>query len=260
MLHFGLIGEKLGHSLSVPIHEAVWRKIGLDADYRLIELAPDAFDAAVPRLMAELDGFNVTIPYKRRIIGCLADTDGDARTIGAVNTVLCAGRTGHNTDVYGFRLMLESAGIDPAGKPCFILGTGGASAAACAALRGMGAGKVVFVSRSGRDGAVPYESLEERFAGILVNCTPAGMWPDTEGCPLPVPLLRSLLKRADAAADVIYNPRETVLLREAARAGIPCAGGMTMLIGQAVAAEEIWLGRSLPEGLTETLARELKLL
>ena len=61
-------------------------------------------------------------------------------------------------------------------------------------------------------------------------------------------------------SDIIYNPRETVLLREAARAGIPCAGGMTMLIGQAVAAEEIWLGRSLPEGLTDTLARELKLL
>ena len=260
MLHFGLIGEKLGHSLSVPIHEAIWQRIGVRADYRLIELALDAFDGAAPRLMAELDGFNITIPYKRRILSHLARVDDEALGIGAVNTVLSADRSGHNTDAYGFRLMLEGAGIRPAGKACFILGTGGASAAVSAALRGMGAAEIAFVSRSEKEGTIPYESLEERFSGILVNCTPAGMWPDADGCPIPVPRLRALLKRADAVADVIYNPKETVLLREAARAGIPCAGGMAMLIGQAVRAEELWLGRSLPAELTDTLARELKLL
>ena len=92
---------------------------------------------------------------------------------------------------------------------------------------------------------------------MLINATSVGMAPDTDAS-----LIRdlSVLRKDLMVADIIYNPKETVLLREAARAGVPCAGGITMLIGQAVTAEEIWLGRSLPEGLTETLARELKLL
>ena len=88
MLHYGLIGEKLGHSLSQPIHEAIFREMGIDADYRIIEIPKTDFIPRSQELLAELDGFNVTIPYKQDVMPLLAAIDPAAAAIGAVNTVL----------------------------------------------------------------------------------------------------------------------------------------------------------------------------
>jgi len=114
MKQYGLIGEKLGHSLSVPIHEAIWGKISLAASYRLIEIPRGELAAVVPELLRTLDGFNITVPYKTDVIPLLDEITPFAREVGAVNTVL-TGKTsrGYNTDDPGFEQMLRHFGMNP---------------------------------------------------------------------------------------------------------------------------------------------------
>lgn len=261
MKHYALIGEKLGHSMSVPIHEAIFRKLGIDADYRLVEISREHFARDVRHLMAEVDGFNVTIPYKQDVMLLLDAIDPAAREIGAVNTVVTGEKNlGYNTDTFGIAAMLRHYGMDPAGKPCYVLGSGGTSHTTCATLRRMGAASVTVVSRSPGEGQISYEQLAEEFTGILINTTPAGMWPKVQGCPIDPAVLPSMLRRAQGVADVIYNPPETVLTAAARAAGIPACTGMYMLIDQAVEAERLWQGYDMPQGLTGELMKELKLL
>ena len=113
MRHYGLIGEKLGHSLSRPIHEAIFREMGINADYQIIEIPKEDFSTCASELLNTLDGFNITIPYKQDIIPLLKEIDPPAKAIGAVNTVLCKERKGFNTDAAGFMGMLRHYGIDP---------------------------------------------------------------------------------------------------------------------------------------------------
>ena len=113
MKHYGLIGEKLGHSLSRPIHEAIFRELGVEADYRIIEIPRGDFVPLTKELLSTLDGFNITIPYKQDIMPLLRDIDPAAGQIGAVNTVVCSEKRGFNTDAAGFMGMLRHYGIDP---------------------------------------------------------------------------------------------------------------------------------------------------
>ncbi|MBE5804821.1 MAG: shikimate dehydrogenase [Clostridiales bacterium] len=261
MKHYALIGEKLGHSLSVPIHEAIFQRLGIDADYRLIEIPRDDFAPTVRRLIAELDGFNVTIPYKQDVMPLLDAIDPAAQAIGAVNTVVKGARVcGHNTDILGFTAMLRHYGIDPLDQPCYVLGGGGTAKTACAALMRMGAKSVTVVSRHPGPGQIDYQRLTEDFSGILVNTTPAGMLYQKDPCPIDEAALPGILARAKGVVDVIYNPPETVLTAAARAAGIPACTGLYMLIGQAVAAESLWQGLPMPDDLTETLMKELTLL
>ena len=242
MLHFALIGEKLGHSLSVPIHEALFRILDLSADYTLVEIPRERFDEQVSTLMKRVDGFNITIPYKRDVMHLLDRIDEKAAAIGAVNTVtLHGGSCGHNTDMQGFTDMLRHHGIDPKGKPCYCLGTGGASKAVRVALQRMGAERVVMVSRHPGEGEIGYDTLNQTFEGVLVNCTPAGMYPHPEGCPIAPEALDGIMERASGVADLIYNPEETNLTLAARRHSVPCCTGLYMLIAQAMEAERLWL-------------------
>ncbi len=256
-MHFALIGEKLGHSLSVPVHMAIFRLLGLRDTYELVEIPRPLFREKCTSLLRELDGLNVTIPYKKEIIPLLSDLDGPARDTMAVNTVF-QGR-GTNTDVTGFMTMLRSAGMDVENQPCFVLGTGGAARAAACALRKMRAASVTLVSRHPLPGQTGYPQLPVCLRGFLINATPSGMAPDTEGCPIPAPDLSLCLSRVQGVVDLIYNPPETVLLRSARLRGIPCCNGLTMLIAQAVAAQEIWQGRSLDPGIIPAVFRALNL-
>ena len=260
MKRYALIGEHLGHSWSREIHEAFFRLMGIEARYDLTELAPETLEDGVRRLLAEADGFNVTIPYKRRVMPFLSALDDTARTLGAVNTVVLVdgSATGFNTDLYGFMEMLCRAGIDPAGQPCFILGTGGVSGAARAGLLAMGASSVMLVSRHPAAGQLSYAELPERFSGVLVNATPAGMLHFPDACPLSDDALRQILPRAAAVADIVANPLETPLLKSAGEAGLPCCGGLTMLVAQAMEAERLWQGLTkLPDGLTDAVLQEV---
>ena len=260
--HFALLGEHLGHSLSVPIHRAILRRIGEADDYRLAEVPREAFLREVPRLMETLDGFNVTIPYKRDVLPLLDELDPAAARIGAVNTaVRQSGRwLGCNTDAAGFAAMLRMRGMPVRGLPCWVLGTGGASAAVAVALEDLGAARVQLVSRNPGPGAVGYDQFVREAAGLLVNATPAGMMGQASPCPLTPDQLEQVLPRLSGVADLIYNPPETPLLRAAARQGLPVCNGWTMLVAQAVAAEQLWQGRALPENLTEAIAQEVQYL
>lgn len=257
MLHFALIGEKLGHSLSVPIHTAIHRALGVSADYRLIEIPAPQLITEFPPLAAKLDGFNVTIPYKRAVIPLLSRLDPTASAVGAVNTVRCRDAVGFNTDAAGFAAMLDAAGIDARQRNCFVLGTGGAALAVRYALTRLGAASVTFVSRRPDPRAIGYDELPERFSGLLINATPVGMFPNEADCPLDEGHWRSIAPRCEAVADVIYRPRETVLLRRAKAAGMPAANGLRMLVSQAAEAERIWLNRGVPQECLDKICEEL---
>ena len=259
MQHYALLGERLGHSLSVPIHEAIFRHMGIQADYRLIEIPRGELAVRFPQLRQMLNGCNVTIPYKQEIMPLLDGMSDFVRQVGAVNTVSMADDTawGDNTDVAGFRAMLEHQGIDPSGVDAYVMGTGGASHAAVTALHAMQARSVTLVSRHPEGTEIGYDQLAAQGAGVLVNCTPAGMYPQVEGCPLNAVQLAALLPRLTGVADMIYNPAETVLTRAARAAGVNACTGMYMLEHQAVAAEEIWHRCILGRALTDTLMKEL---
>ncbi len=241
---YGLLGRKLGHSWSVPIHRA----LGCP-DYRLWEVEPEDLPAFLSR--EDIGGLNVTIPYKRDVIPFCQELDRGAQAIGSVNTLVrgADGRLrGYNTDLVGFLTMARRAGIPFAGRKVLVLGSGGASLTVQAAARMEGAGDVAVISRTGPDN---YENLRERHGGaqILVNATPAGMWPQVEEQPVDL----ALLPRLEGVLDLIYNPLRTNLLLQAQALGLPCSGGLPMLVEQAAEAEERVFGRALPREKTEEI-------
>lgn len=245
---YGLLGRKLGHSWSVPIHKA----LGCE-DYRLIELEPHELEGFLRR--EDLGGLNVTMPYKRDVMPFCDVIDEDARAIGSVNTLVrkVDGKLyGYNTDLYGVRYMANRAGISFGGKKVIVLGSGGASLTVQAAARQGGAREVVVVSRTG---STNYGNLERHDDGeILVNATPVGMWPDTGS--QPVDLKR--LPRLEAVMDLIYNPPRTDLLLQAESMGLRRTGGLPMLVDQAVVAEERFFDRTIPDSETERILADLQ--
>lgn len=231
-MKFGLIGERLGHSYSGILH-------GLLAEYEYSLLSMPS--EAIPAFMEarELDGFNVTIPYKQTVIPYLTEMSDIAREIGSVNTVLRrkdGTLYGDNTDAYGFEKLCDAVSMDCAGKKVLVLGSGGTSRTVCCVLRRRG-GCPVVISRYGENN---YDHLDRhRDAAYLVNTTPVGMYPNVEAAPVDLaafPLLRGVV-------DVIYNPMRTRLLQQAEGLGIPSAGGLRMLVYQAVRAAEQFTGQ-----------------
>jgi shikimate dehydrogenase len=222
-LKCGLLGEKLGHSRSPEIH----RRLG-SYEYRLYEKSRDQVEEFL--LHGDYDIINVTIPYKKVAFGLCKEVSSVASELGNVNVVvkrLDGTLYGDNTDKAGFEKLVEEVGADVCGRKCVVLGTGGAATTAAAALRGLGAGSVVHVSRSGEDN---YSNLERNAdASILVNATPVGMFPNADAQPVHL----SEFPQCEAVIDLIYNPSPTRLLAEAAQRGIPNIGGMPMLEEQA---------------------------
>lgn len=244
---YGLLGRRLGHSWSVPIHQA----LGCEG-YRLFELEPEDLGDFLRR--EDTGGLNVTIPYKRDVMKFCDAIDPAAEAIGSVNTLVRReGKlAGYNTDIDGFLYMLRRAGISLKGKKTVILGGGGASLTARAAAGMEGARAIVVVSRSGPDN---YETLPERHgdAEVLINTTPVGMWPHMDGAPVD---LRRLPALTDVA-DVIYNPGRTDLLLQAEALGLRHAGGLPMLVHQAKRAEELFFDKPIPDEETEAITARL---
>lgn len=258
-MKMGVLGEKLPHTLSPAIHQKILKKIGKEGAYGVYEKTADELDAFFKEVRAGgYLGLNVTIPHKINVMAYLDELSGEAKNIGAVNTVhVRDGRlTGHNTDYFGFGYMLKKAGIDPRGKKACILGAGGAAKAVAVYLRDAGAA-VKVISRSCLAVKPGFEGFElagyDQIAGdILVNTTPIGMSPDAESSPL----LKEELAGFEAVADIIYNPRQTKLLRFAQELGIHHAGRLSMLVAQAVKSQEIWQQMKIPEGLIDAIAEE----
>ncbi|MBQ6266470.1 MAG: shikimate kinase [Clostridia bacterium] len=236
---FGLLGGKLGHSLSPEIHALL-----AEYEYRLYPTEPEGLDAFFAD--ASLDGFNVTIPYKVEAFRRCTVRSPSAERIGSVNTVVRrADGTlyGDNTDYFGFLQMAARIHCSFQGKKVVIFGTGGASRTVQAAAADGGARAVVCISRTG---AETYQTLDRHAdAEIIVNTTPVGMYPDTGKAPADL----TLFPRCEAVLDLIYNPARTALLQQAAALGIDHVGGLYMLVAQALRSAEQFLGASIP--LTE---------
>ncbi len=243
-MQYGLIGEKLGHSYSREIHAQI-----APYEYELKELAPDEVEDFFKK--RDFKAVNVTIPYKQTVMPFLDFISDEAKSIGAVNTVVNKdGRLyGYNTDFAGMKAMLLYYGIDVKGKKVLVLGTGGTSKTANAVLSSLGAKEVLTVSRNGGEGKVSYSELLEKHtdAQVIINTTPVGMYPSTEACPIDI----SVFSNLTGVVDAVYNPLRTMLVSEAKKRGIPSCGGLYMLAGQAVYASALFLGKEADESLIE---------
>ena len=237
MLKCGLLGQKLGHSYSPAIHGML-----ADYDYQLFEREPEQLEDFLKN--GDWDGINVTIPYKKAVLPYCAELSDTARRIGSVNTIVRrpdGSLYGDNTDAYGFESLVGKSGIDVRGKKALVLGSGGASVTVVAVLKMLGAESVTVISRCGEDN---YDNLAKYAdARIIANTTPVGMYPNNGQAAVDL----SLFPRCEGVLDVVYNPARTALLLQAEKLGIPCAGGLYMLVAQAKRSSELFTGSSIPD-------------
>ena len=245
-MEYGLIGGKLGHSYSKLIHEML-------CGYRY-DLCPLPTEAEARAFLKKrlFKAINVTIPYKKLVMEYCTYIDPRAKAIGAVNTVVNKNGLlyGYNTDYSGFAHLCEAHGVDFTGRTVLILGTGGTHNTTNAVARDKGAAKILTVSRKPdpEKGELSYTQALTSGAQIIINTTPAGMYPNVGVCNLDVAAMPGL----EAVLDVVYNPDKTELILRAEEAGVPVAvGGLEMLVAQAVYAAEYFLGRTFEDAAGE---------
>ena len=233
----GLLGRKLGHSYSPQIHSHL-----ASYEYTLFEKEPEELEDFLKN--GSFTGLNVTIPYKKDVIPYLDELSPTAKRLGAVNTIVRrkdGTLIGHNTDYFGFRSMVGRSGLAVAGKKVLVLGSGGASNTAVAALEEMGA-QVVVISRSGENN---YDNLHlNADAAVIVNTTPVGMYPKTGVSPISLERFQKL----EGVLDVVYNPARTQLLLDAESRGLIAMNGLWMLVAQAKESAEWFAGVQIPDG------------
>jgi shikimate dehydrogenase len=260
-----LIGYPLGHSLSPAMHNAAFKKLGIDYEYVPFEVAPADLEAALAGMRAlRVAGFNVTLPHKETIVPLLDEVTKLARIIGAVNTVKNQdGRlVGYNTDGGGFIDSLkEDAGFDPKNKRGVILGAGGASRAVGVMLAENRVKSLVISDIQEEKARALSEYISTYFkincrsvnsfelqealdqADFLVNASPVGMPPAVDECPLPEKIA---LKKEVLVYDLVYNPSETKLLKRAKKAGCKIVSGLGMLVRQGALAFTLFTGEEPP--------------
>ncbi len=249
-MEYGLIGEKLGHSYSKPIHERL-----ADYTYDLMPLSREEF----PKFMKARDfkAINVTIPYKKDVIPYLDELDKNAADIGAVNTIVNRnGRLiGYNTDFMGFIYMMRSNDVSVADKKALVLGSGGAAQAVIAALKSEGAKEVLVVSRREGSDSITYDECltHHTNAEIIVNTTPVGMFPNVDASPIDL----TPFTKCIAVLDVIYNPETTKLTAQATALGMKGITGLSMLTAQAKYACEFFLDTAIDDSVLPELTAEI---
>ena len=246
-MKLGLIGRDVTRSLSGEMHTFILERWGIPCEYENVSTEADAFDEHVTRLLLTTDGFNVTVPYKLDVKRHLAEFVDSADAFGAVNTVVCKGKRGYNTDGIGFLCMLEYAKIEVKGKSVLVLGAGGASRAVVTTLVQAGANVTVY----NRTTEKAYELAKELggFAvsedgfgkyDVVVNTTSAGM-----GAQVGVmPCKMQTAFMAGALVDIIYHPSKTAFLEVADQTGARAVNGLAMLFFQAYYADCIYLDKT----------------
>jgi shikimate dehydrogenase len=248
---FGILGRPVAHSLSPAMHNAAFRHLGVNGVYVAFPVT-DLAQAVSGLRGLGIGGVSVTIPFKEEIIPLIDELDPRAAQIGAVNTVVNReGRlTGYNTDWLGAVAAL-SAKISLKGRHVLILGAGGASRAIAygifheggkVTLTDLDAARAAAHARDLGAAAVGPEALADCPATILVNATPVGMTPDVDG----IPINPDLLGRSKVVMDIVYQPLQTRLLREAEAHGCAAIDGLQMLIHQGAAQFELFTGRPAP--------------
>jgi shikimate dehydrogenase len=263
MIQLGLIGYPLEHSLSPKIHTAALQACGLKGNYSLFPIFPDDNQSLKDLLSrvrsGEIHGLNVTIPHKQNVIQFLDELTSTAKSIGAVNTIYLRDEklVGDNTDAPGFLSDLERFLTTETRKPrdsnALVLGSGGSARAVVYALLNNRwnvtlAARRVEQTQQLKNSFTNYElqitdftfsNVELSNISLIVNTTPIGMAPNTDQSPWP----ENLPFPTNAAIyDLIYNPLETKLVRDACLQGLSATTGLGMLIEQAALAFEIWTG------------------
>jgi shikimate dehydrogenase len=271
-----LIGWPVEHSISPQIHNAAYEALNLDFCYVPFAVRPGKLKEAVIGLrFLNLKGANITIPFKEEIIKYLDETDNDAAIIGAVNTVKNKNRKliGYNTDILGFiQSLKEDLKFHAAGKNVFVLGAGGGSSAVCFGLIKEKINSLTIfdldkkkenalVKRIKKHSSIKIEygllNNEEIFSAVnnaqlIVNATPAGMFPNTNISPLP----EGYVTAKHSVYDLVYNPPETKLLKISKASGTKTQNGLGMLIRQAAASFEIICGRKAPIKIMKEAAQK----
>ena len=236
MRHYGIIGFPLLHSFSAKYFNEKFATDHIEAEYSLYPTGIEDLRLKIEDLLDSLDGFNVTLPYKQAIIPFLDRLDETAQAIGAVNVVYK--RVGYNTDCLGFMESIKPL-LRAYDSKALVLGTGGASKAACYGLRKLGITPTL-VSRNPKEGQLGYKDLTPEIMAehtIIVNCTPLGMYPDVNSCP-DIPY--ELISARHLLFDCVYNPEETLFLQKGKAQGATIQNGIGMLYGQAKEAWGIW--------------------
>lgn len=258
-----IIGDPVEHSLSPIMHNAAFKKLGLNLVYVAFTVtSTELKDSVLGAKSLGLKGLNVTMPHKSAVIHYLDEVDLSVKSIGAVNTILCNhGRLiGYNTDGTGAMIALQENGVDFEEKKMVILGAGGA-AKAIAYQATQDVGELVILNRTAgkakklaemlkglgakvKAGTLSLDNLNDELSttNILVNATSAGMYPNIESSPVPSGLLHSDL----CVMDIIYKPLETKLLKDAKSAGAKVVSGLEMLLYQGAIAFEIWTNYPAP--------------
>ena len=261
----GIIGHPISHSISPVFQQAALDAIGFDGTYEAWDVAPEDVGGFVNGLRAPGTlGINVTVPHKESVIPFLDQVDDWASTAGAVNTIVNRDGhlTGHNTDGIGFlRALREGADFEPRGRNVLVLGAGGSARGVVYALARVGVAQLFIANRTleraerlaalSVDSGAAAEALTlsdapgaAREVALIVNCTSVGMihGPDEHGAAL----YATDIPASAMVNDLVYNPLETPLLREAAKAGAATLGGIQMLVYQGAASFEMWTGQDAP--------------
>ena len=247
-MKFGLLGRTLGHSFSPRIHSALG-----NTNYELFEREPSQLQEffADP----ELQGINITIPYKVNALEACDVVDPRAERIGCVNTMVRKDGKwhGYNTDYDGFVFTLQHAGIDVAGKECLILGDGASSATVHVALEDLNAESITHLSRK----TAPFYGDAPNYyetAQIIINCTPIGMYPHNPANLIDI----TQFSKLEGVVDLIYNPRRTILLLQAEMMGIPHCDGLPFLVAQGVEAAKHFQGESFGTEEIEQILHDMR--
>jgi shikimate dehydrogenase len=284
MIQLGLVGWPVTHSLSPILHQAALASTGLKGEYCLYPVDPAQPEALKSLLIkvrsGEISGLNVTIPHKQEVIKYMDEMTLAAQQIGAVNTVsMQNGRlTGDNTDSPGFLVDLQKAcgNTDSRLRKAIILGAGGSARAVVSALSGSFCDVTIasrrseqaqnladYFNRIGCNHHIHYAALTAKSlkthiidTSLVVNTTPVGMVPDQEHSPWP----EGLPWPKDAFIyDLVYNPWETLLVKQAKEAGLQAVNGLGMLVEQAALAFEIWTRRIPSRELMYSAVRQVQL-
>lgn len=249
-MNYGLIGEKLGHSFSKIIHEQL-----ADYTYNLIPLTKEEFKIFMTK--KDFKSINVTIPYKQDVIPYLYYIDENAKSIGAVNTIVNKEGLlyGYNTDFTGFLYTLNHNNIEIKNKKVIVLGNGGASKAIIAVLKYLKAKEILIVYYKENPNTITYEECYNNHtdADIIINTTPVGMYPNTDKSPIDL----DKFKNCKSVVDIVYNPLKTKLLIQAEDLNIKAVNGLEMLVAQAKYAVEYFLDKKIDDNLIDKIYKNL---
>ncbi len=247
-MKYGLIGEKLGHSFSKPIHESL-----CDYEYDLHPVAKEEFDDFMKK--KDFLGINVTIPYKQSVIPYCDEFSDAAKSIGCVNTIVKrfdGSLFGHNTDYNGFLYLVKKTGIDFNNKNVIILGKGATSLTVKAVSKDLNAKSITRISRTGEFDYNNIYNLVDTH--IIINTTPVGMYPNNGECIVDLKRFPKLF----GVLDVVYNPLKTELIIRAQEQNLLCNSGLTMLVAQAKYAAEYFSNKTIADSQIDKIEADIR--